>query len=190
MRKNKTDNSTNISLEPKQKHTVTQHAMQSMISGDEKVQGRRKTRSAAVAAAGPSERSAALTEPRAGAAPIEADASPIDETDGVLVATQAVAGGCDGALVRAVATSPPPEPPAEFVCPITLELMRDPVLASDGHAYERQAIECWIAKHLTSPISPRTGAPLETTTIVANHPLRSLIVEWREAHGEPDVHVR
>jgi hypothetical protein len=33
--------------------------------------------------------------------------------------------------------------PNEFFCPITLELMRDPVLAKDGHTYERNAIEGW-----------------------------------------------
>jgi hypothetical protein len=30
--------------------------------------------------------------------------------------------------------------PAEFLRPITLELMTDPVLAEDGHTYERSAI--------------------------------------------------
>ena len=29
------------------------------------------------------------------------------------------------------------EPPAEFLCPITRELMQDPVCTSDGHTYER-----------------------------------------------------
>lgn len=31
----------------------------------------------------------------------------------------------------------------EFLCPITFELMIDPVIASDGHTYERSAIEKW-----------------------------------------------
>ena len=33
------------------------------------------------------------------------------------------------------------ELPHEYVCSITLELMRDPVVASDGHSYERASIE-------------------------------------------------
>ena len=32
-------------------------------------------------------------------------------------------------------------PPDEFKCPLTLAPMRDPVVASDGHSYERKAIE-------------------------------------------------
>ena len=30
------------------------------------------------------------------------------------------------------------------VCPITLELMRDPVMAADGHTYEREALLRWL----------------------------------------------
>jgi len=33
--------------------------------------------------------------------------------------------------------------PPEFYCPITHEVMVDPVVAQDGHTYERQAIEEW-----------------------------------------------
>jgi hypothetical protein len=35
--------------------------------------------------------------------------------------------------------------------------MEDPVVAADGHTYERRAIEGWFEKHLTSPI---TNLPL------------------------------
>ncbi|CAF4163764.1 unnamed protein product, partial [Rotaria sordida] len=38
-------------------------------------------------------------------------------------------------------------------CPITLELFHDPVLAQDGHTYEREAIEQWIQNHGSSPIT-------------------------------------
>ena len=31
----------------------------------------------------------------------------------------------------------------EFTCPITRQLMRQPVIAADGHTYDRQAIETW-----------------------------------------------
>ena len=37
-----------------------------------------------------------------------------------------------------------PEPPDEYVCPITNEVMRDPVAAGDGRGYEREAIETWL----------------------------------------------
>ena len=35
----------------------------------------------------------------------------------------------------------PAEPPNEYLCPITCDLMEDPVLAADGHSYERSAIQ-------------------------------------------------
>jgi len=33
------------------------------------------------------------------------------------------------------------------------EVMRDPVLATDGYSYERSAIEQWLRTHNTSPMS-------------------------------------
>ena len=49
---------------------------------------------------------------------------------------------------------------ARFLCPLTKELMRDPVSASDGHAYERGAIEAWLAKGNTK--SPMTNETTHT----------------------------
>jgi U-box domain len=40
-----------------------------------------------------------------------------------------------------------------FYCPITGELMIDPVVDSEGNTYERSAIELWIEGHHTSPIT-------------------------------------
>ena len=74
----------------------------------------------------------------------------------------------------------PPEPPDDFVCPITHALMEDPVLATDGHTYERLAIEVWLARRLTSP---RTGEALQAPTVFPNHSMRRMIIEWHEAHG-------
>lgn len=45
----------------------------------------------------------------------------------------------------------------EFICPITFELFRDPVVASDGHTYEKGAIDKWLRTNTTSP---RTGQPM------------------------------
>lgn len=43
--------------------------------------------------------------------------------------------------------------PASFVCPISLEVMSDPVTAADGHTYERDEIEDWFFAHSTSPLT-------------------------------------
>lgn len=61
---------------------------------------------------------------------------------------------------------------ASFLCPITLEAMRDPVACADGHSYERAAIESWLS---SSNASPMTGAPLSSRALVPNHTLRSVI---------------
>ena len=60
----------------------------------------------------------------------------------------------------------------ELICPITGEVFLDPVLlVGDGHTYEREAAERWLAKHATSPLS---GQPLPPhgLDLVPNHALR------------------
>lgn len=59
-------------------------------------------------------------------------------------------------------------------CPITLEVMHDPVIAGDGHSYERDAIERWLATHRTSPL---TGRIMPSTSLIPNHRLRTLIAD-------------
>ena len=68
-------------------------------------------------------------------------------------------------------------PPAEFLCPITLEKMRDPVVASDGNSYERTAIELvFLRGDLRSPLSRE----ILHTTLFPNRNLRQRI----QAHEE------
>lgn len=59
----------------------------------------------------------------------------------------------------------------EFICPITYELMREPVVASDGHTYEKSAIEKWLK---TSRVSPRNGETIQAFTI-PNFNVRKMI---------------
>ena len=72
------------------------------------------------------------------------------------------------------------EPPDGLVCPITSELLVDPVLCADGHSYERTSIEAWLADHDTSPL---TGARLQYKLLVPNHALRKVAEEWRCANA-------
>eukprot|EP00468_Gymnochlora_sp_CCMP2014_P010450 CAMPEP_0167762734 /NCGR_PEP_ID=MMETSP0110_2-20121227/12948_1 /TAXON_ID=629695 /ORGANISM="Gymnochlora sp., Strain CCMP2014" /LENGTH=239 /DNA_ID=CAMNT_0007649673 /DNA_START=316 /DNA_END=1035 /DNA_ORIENTATION=+ len=65
--------------------------------------------------------------------------------------------------------------PSSFFCPITYEVMKDPVMTSDGYSYERKAIESWIKK---SRMSPQTGLPLAHRKVVANMSLRNSIQEF------------
>lgn len=65
--------------------------------------------------------------------------------------------------------------PNEFLCPVTLSIMRNPVLAADGHTYEREAIEQWFSN---SNLSPKTGLRLASTNLIENIALRITIQEW------------
>ena len=65
-------------------------------------------------------------------------------------------------------------PPDEFVCPLTLELMTDPVVASDGHSYERAAIAGVLASaNKKSPLTREVLRP----DLVPNRALRRRIGE-------------
>ncbi|CAF0968915.1 unnamed protein product [Adineta ricciae] len=66
----------------------------------------------------------------------------------------------------------------DLVCPITLEVFRDPVVAQDGHAYEREAITKWILEHGTSPL---TREPLEIDLLQADERLRQLCQQRRNS---------
>ncbi|XP_034042557.1 LOW QUALITY PROTEIN: WD repeat, SAM and U-box domain-containing protein 1-like [Thalassophryne amazonica] len=71
------------------------------------------------------------------------------------------------------------ETPDEFLCPITRELMKDPVIAADGFSYEQKSIENWIrAKNKTSPM---TNLPLQTTLITPNRSLKMAISRWKSS---------
>jgi len=69
--------------------------------------------------------------------------------------------------------------PPSFLCPISQEIMRDPVTCADGHSYERASIELWLATHNTSP---KTGAELPNQALIPSHALRNAIEEWLSAN--------
>lgn len=65
--------------------------------------------------------------------------------------------------------------PEAFYCPITQDIMQDPVVAADGHTYERVALEAWLINHNTSPM---TNQPLPHKQLTPSHTLKSMIREW------------
>lgn len=65
----------------------------------------------------------------------------------------------------------------EWICPITREVFRDPVVASDGHSYERLDIERWIAQN-ANPSSPMTNQNLAYTNLYENIGLRKTIEQY------------
>ncbi|OWM83715.1 hypothetical protein CDL15_Pgr004145 [Punica granatum] len=70
--------------------------------------------------------------------------------------------------------------PYHFRCPISLELMRDPVTVCTGQTYDRSSIESWVATGNTT--CPVTRSPLSDFTLIPNHTLRRLIQDWCVAH--------
>lgn len=63
-----------------------------------------------------------------------------------------------------------------LTCPITLELFRDPVIAGDGHTYERKAIIKWLNMYGTSPL---TRQPLNVTELQPDEHLKLLSAQRR-----------
>lgn len=71
--------------------------------------------------------------------------------------------------------------PDDFRCPISLELMKDPVIVSTGQTYERSCIQRWLdAGHKTCP---KTQQTLLHTALTPNYVLKSLIALWCESNG-------
>ena len=54
----------------------------------------------------------------------------------------------------------------EFLCPILREPMSDPYITLSGHSYQKEAIEQWLLKHDTDPM---TGQKLNSKLIIPNH---------------------
>lgn len=69
------------------------------------------------------------------------------------------------------------EPPSEFICTLTMEIMDDPLMSKYGHNYERAAILEWLTSgHDTCPM---TRQPMRLSDLISNHRLRGRIHEWK-----------
>jgi hypothetical protein len=76
--------------------------------------------------------------------------------------------------------------PPFFLCPISLELMKDPVTVSTGITYDRENIEKWLFSGKNNTC-PATKQPLSADCdLTPNHTLRRLIQSWctdNASHG-------
>ncbi|KAI3459958.1 hypothetical protein Pfo_016621 [Paulownia fortunei] len=71
--------------------------------------------------------------------------------------------------------------PNEFLCPITLEIMTDPVIVATGQTYERDSIQQWLdSNHRTCP---KTGQILAHLSLAPNFALKNLILQWCEKNN-------
>mmetsp|Transcript_9035 Transcript_9035/g.10215 ORF Transcript_9035/g.10215 Transcript_9035/m.10215 type:complete len:144 (+) Transcript_9035:19-450(+) len=81
---------------------------------------------------------------------------------------------------------PPPLPMAnnipkdveeKLLCPISLEIMTDPVVTPYGHTYERKNIEEYIERH---GIDPMTRKPLAKDALIPNYSIRTMLEHYCE----------
>jgi hypothetical protein len=66
--------------------------------------------------------------------------------------------------------------PRHFLCPLTQELMDEPVISNDGVTYERAAILKWLKEHDTCPVTQR---PLSRSSLIPNTELRRALDLWQ-----------
>lgn len=76
------------------------------------------------------------------------------------------------------------EIPQEFICPLTLEIMSDPVVNKHNQAYERTAILEWVGEHGTCPL---TRIPCRVTDYFTYHQLRMKIEAFQLAYDLPST---
>ncbi|KAI3772842.1 hypothetical protein L6452_04036 [Arctium lappa] len=70
--------------------------------------------------------------------------------------------------------------PVEFRCPLSNELMRDPVIISSGQTYDRHMIQQWLKSG--NRTCPRTQEVLSHTILTPNHLIKDLITQWCKNH--------
>ncbi|KAI5667023.1 hypothetical protein M9H77_16876 [Catharanthus roseus] len=70
------------------------------------------------------------------------------------------------------------EVPSHFLCPISMQLMRDPVTVSTGISYDRESIEKWLfsCKNKVCPVTKQDLS--DSSGLTPNHTLRRLIQAW------------
>ncbi|XP_066321704.1 U-box domain-containing protein 9-like [Miscanthus floridulus] len=71
--------------------------------------------------------------------------------------------------------------PEHFLCPISSEIMRDPVVLASGQTYDRRFIQEWLSAG--NRTCPQTQQVLSNTIIIPNHLVRSMISQWCTDNG-------
>jgi hypothetical protein len=70
------------------------------------------------------------------------------------------------------------EIPNQYLCPISLEIMSDPIICQDGYTYDRVSILA-----LKIPLSPMTRQPIDLKVLIPNIALRQIIEQYAETNG-------
>ena len=73
-------------------------------------------------------------------------------------------------------------PEKKFICPLTKDVMVDPVMTKTGFNFERKALEDWLDKN--GSVCPISSEPLYPSGIVGNKKLQWDIRQWQLNHGD------
>lgn len=71
--------------------------------------------------------------------------------------------------------------PYEFRCPISGEIMIDPVVLANGQTFDRPCIQRWLNEG--NRTCPQTQQVLSHTVLIPNHLVREVISQWCKEHG-------
>ncbi|URE01224.1 Kinesin-associated protein (KAP) [Musa troglodytarum] len=71
--------------------------------------------------------------------------------------------------------------PLHFRCPLSLQLMLDPVILASGQTYERSFIQKWLDNGLR--FCPKTRQTLIHTNLIPNYTVKALIANWCEKNS-------
>ena len=69
------------------------------------------------------------------------------------------------------------EEKAKYLCPITNEVMVEPVVDALGNTYDRDAIQKWLE---TNDKDPLTNEPLPDKNLNPNKAIKAEIIEYKE----------
>ncbi len=67
-------------------------------------------------------------------------------------------------------------PPAAFICPLTKEVMKEPMVSHYGTNFDKAAILKWLDEG--NALCPITGSPLRPSNLVSNTKLKWEIQQW------------
>jgi len=73
-----------------------------------------------------------------------------------------------------------PRPPCNYICPLTLQLMNEPMNDGCGHCFDRDAIVAWLEYHEMCPISRK---PITRRDLRPSRALRRRIRHWKRLHN-------
>ncbi|KAL5561919.1 hypothetical protein UlMin_031666 [Ulmus minor] len=71
--------------------------------------------------------------------------------------------------------------PSYFRCPLSSELMLDPVIVASGQTYDRSSIQKWLDHGLT--ICPKTRQMLAHTNLITNYTVKAMVATWCEENN-------